>query len=132
MLKRYFVQSSWLSRHNIALSLCFGNRPFVKEVLTSLSLLPEEVAIEGLLLTRETKLKRFFTVASKSASSFLFGQAELWQCVNNQNRCNARQLASLKGLTYKRKTWDNSSQGRWADLCLCLYLSHRGAYAEIC
>ena len=42
---------SWLSLHNVALSLYTENPPFTKEALTSLSALPEEVSVENLLLT---------------------------------------------------------------------------------
>ena len=49
VVNRYFIQRalSWLSPHNVALE----NPPFVKEALTSLSSLPEEVSVENLLLT---------------------------------------------------------------------------------
>ena len=54
VVNRYFLQhvKSWLSPHNIALSVYSKKPPMTKEVLTSLTSLPEEVAIEDLLLTR--------------------------------------------------------------------------------
>ena len=50
---------SWLSPHNIASSVYYENPPMTEEVLTSLTSLPEEVAIEDLLLTRRAKLRDF-------------------------------------------------------------------------
>ena len=50
----HFLQHAkrWLSPHNIALSVYSENPPMIKEVLTSLTSMPE-VAIEDLLLTRQ-------------------------------------------------------------------------------
>ena len=71
-VKRYVLQhaKSWLSPHNIALSVYSENLAMTKEVLTSLTSLPEEVAIEDLLLTRRTKLRDFlpFLVKPRHAS----------------------------------------------------------------
>ena len=69
IVNRYFIRhaSSWLSPHNVALSLYYSkNPPFTKKVLSSLS--AEEVAVENLLSTKGPLLKHFLTVASKSAS----------------------------------------------------------------
>ena len=52
---RYF----WLSPRNIALSVYYENPPMTKELLTSLTSLLEEVAIEDLLLMRRAKLRGF-------------------------------------------------------------------------
>ena len=72
VVNRYFLQhaKSWLSPHNIALSVYSENPPMTKEVLTSLTSLPEEVAIEDLLLTRRGKLRDFlpFPVKPRHAS----------------------------------------------------------------
>ena len=61
VVNHYFLQhgKSWLSLHNIALSVYSENPPMTKKVLTSLISLPEEVAIEDLLLTRRAKLRDF-------------------------------------------------------------------------
>ena len=72
VVNRYFLQhaKTWLSPHNIALSVYFENPPMTKEVLTFLTSLPEKVAIENLLLTRRAKLKDFlpFPVKPRHAS----------------------------------------------------------------
>ena len=72
VVNQYFLQhaKSWLSPHNIALSVYSESPPMTKEVLTSLTLLPEEVAIEDLLLTRRAKLRDFlpFPVKPRHAS----------------------------------------------------------------
>jgi len=124
VVKRYFIQHafSWLSPHNIALSLYSENPPFTKEVLISLSSLPEEIAREGLLLTRGTNLKDFFTVASKSAPCVLFGSTEFWKCIDNHNRCNEREIGKLKDLLHRKKIRDNSSQQQRTDIRLRSYL----------
>ena len=61
VVNRYFLQHarSWLLPHNIALSVYSENPPMTKEVLSSRTSLPEEVAIEDLLLTRRAKLRDF-------------------------------------------------------------------------
>ena len=88
-----------------------------KEVLTSLTLLPEEVAIEDLLLTRRAKLRDFFTISSKTAPCISFGSAEFWKSIENHNRCNEREIGKLKDLLHRKKIRDNSSrrnQQRWS------------------
>ena len=69
---RYFLQhaKSWLSPYNIALSVYSENPPITKEVLTSLTSQPKEVAIEDLVLTRRAKLRDFlpFPVKPRHAS----------------------------------------------------------------
>ena len=54
VVNRYFLQhaKSWLSPHNIALSVYSENPPMTKEVLQSLTSLQEEVAIKDMLLMR--------------------------------------------------------------------------------
>ena len=54
VVNRYFLQhaKSWISPHNIALSVYSENPPMTKEVLTSLTSPSEEVAMEDMLLTR--------------------------------------------------------------------------------
>ena len=61
---------SWLSPYNIALSVYSEKLAMTKEVLTSLTSLPEEVAIEDLLFTRRAKLRDFlpFPVKPRHAS----------------------------------------------------------------
>ena len=67
VVNQYFFQhtKSWLSPRNITLSVYFENPPMTKEVLTSLTSLPEEVAIEDLLLTRPAKLRDFLPLPVK-------------------------------------------------------------------
>ena len=63
VINRYFILQalSWLSLHNVAVSLYSENPPFTEETLTSLSSLPEDVSVENLLLIiRETVLKHFY------------------------------------------------------------------------
>ena len=61
VVNRYFLQhaKSWLSPHNIALSVYSENPSKTTKVLTSLTSLPEEVAIEDLLSTKRAKLRDF-------------------------------------------------------------------------
>ena len=72
VVNRCFLQlaKSWLSPYNIALSVYSENPPMTKELLTSLTSLPEEVAIEDLLLMRRAKLRGFlpFPVKPRHAS----------------------------------------------------------------
>ena len=72
VVNRYFLQhaKSWLSPHNIALSVYSENSPMTKKVLTSLTSLSEEVATKDLLLTRRAKLSDFlsFPVKLRNAS----------------------------------------------------------------
>ena len=71
-VNRYVLQhaKSWLSPHNIAVSVSSKNLPMTKKVLTSLTSLPEVEAIEDLLLTRRAKLRDFlpFPVKPRHAS----------------------------------------------------------------
>ena len=126
VVSRYFIQHalSWLSPHNVALSLYSENPPFTKEALTSLFSLPEEVSVENLLLTitRGTVSKHFFTVDSKSALCVLLGSTEFWNCIDNHNRCKEREIGKLKDLLNRKKCQDLGSQGQQTDLRLYLYL----------
>ena len=71
-VNRYVLQhaKSWLSPHNIAVSFSSENLPMTKKVLTSLTSVPEVVAVEDLLLTRRAKLRDFllFPVKPRHAS----------------------------------------------------------------
>ena len=72
VVNRYFLQhaKSWLSPHDIALRVYSENPRMTKEVLTSFTSLPEEVAIEDLLLARRVKVRDFlpFPVKPRHAS----------------------------------------------------------------
>ena len=78
---------SWLSPHNIALSVYSENLGMTKEVLTSLTSLPEEVAIEDLVLTR-----RAFIISSITAPCISFDSTKFWKAIENHNRCNEREI----------------------------------------
>ena len=125
VVNRYFLQhaKSWLLPHNITLSVCFENPPMTKEVLTSLTSLPEEVEIEDLLLTRQAKLKRLFTISSKTAPCISFGSTEFWKSTENHSLCNKKEIGELKHLMHRKKIRDNSSRRNQTDVrqrsCLC-------------
>ena len=72
VVNRYFLQhaKSWLSPHNIALSVYSENSPMTKKVLTSLTSLSEEVATKDLLLTRRAKLSDFLSFPVKLRNAF--------------------------------------------------------------
>ena len=72
VVNRYFLQhaKNCLSPQNIALSVYSENPPMTKEVLTSLTSLPEEEAIEHLLLTRRAKLRDFLPFSVKPRHAF--------------------------------------------------------------
>ena len=124
VVNRYFLQhaKSWLSPRNIALSVYSENPPTTKEVLTSLTSLPEEVAIEDLLLTRRAKLRDFFTISSKTAPCISFGSAEFRKSIENHNRCNEKEIGKLKDLLHRKKIRDNSSRRNQTDIRLRSYL----------
>ena len=71
-VKRYVLlhAKSWLSPHNISVSVYSENLAMTKEVLTFLTSLPEEVAIEDLLFTRRANQETFllFPVKPRHAS----------------------------------------------------------------
>ena len=72
VVNRYFLQhaKSWLSPHNIALSVYSENPAMTKTVLTSLPSQPEEVAAKKLLLTRRAKLRDFLSFPVKPRNAF--------------------------------------------------------------
>ena len=75
VINRYFILQalSWLSLHNVALSLYSENPPFTEETLTSLSSLPEDISVANLLLTMRNSVETLFTVDNKSAPCVLIG-----------------------------------------------------------
>ena len=124
VVNRYFMQhaKSWLSPHNVALSVYSENPPMAIEVLTSLTSFPEEAAIEDLLVNRQANLKDFVTIFSKRAPCILFGSVEFWKSIENHNRCNEREIGMLKDLLHRKKIRDNPSQRSRTDLRLRSYL----------
>ena len=86
VVNRYFFQhaKSWLLPPNITLSVYSENPPMTKKVFTSLTSLPEEVAIKDLLLTRRAKLRNFlpFPVKPHHASRLAQPNFEnLWKII---------------------------------------------------
>ena len=124
VVNRYFMQheQSWLSPHNVALSVYSENPPMAIETLKSLTSLSEEVAIEDSLLKRQANLKDFLTISSKKAPCISFGSVEFWKSIENHNRCNEREIGKLKDLLHRKRIRDNPSQRSGTDLRLRSYL----------
>ena len=119
---RYFLQhaKSWLSLHNIALSVYSENPPMTKEIFVSYF-----TAGSGgnwrFGFDETSQTKRLFTISSKTAPCISFGLNEFWKSIENHNRCNEREIGKLKDLLHHKKIRDTSSRRNQTDVRLRSY-----------
>ena len=79
------------------------------------------MAIEDLLLTKQVKLRDFFTIFSKTTPCISFGSAKFWKSIENYNPCNEREIGKLKDLLHRKKIPENSSRRNQRDIRLRSY-----------
>ena len=110
---KYFLDHAvhWLSPKNVSLSVFFEVPPYCMEAVKTASF-PDVVNTRALLQDRTSRLRHFFTSASKNAPCITMTSVSpnFWKTIDNNNRSTERRIGKLRSIV-QSKISDNAASG---------------------
>ena len=110
---KYFLDHGvhWLSPKNVSLSVFSEVPPYCMEAVKTASF-PDVVNTRALLQDRTSRLRHFFTSASKNAPCITMTSVSpnFWKTIDNNNRSTERRIGKLRSIV-QSKISDNAASG---------------------